>query len=165
MIENLLGFDSDYIIIGLLAVTLLLFIILIVNLSQISKLKKAYHVFMSGKDAGSLEDTLVARLKQVDELMAANEANYQSIDALFMKQKSCFCKHGMLKYDAFDEMGGKLSFVLALLNEKNNGYILNVVHNRDGCYTYVKDIIDGNSIVALSEEEEEALEKALASEG
>ena len=75
--------------------------------------------------------------------------------------EGCFQKFGMVKYDAFDEMGGKLSFVIALLNEKNSGYILNVVHSRTGCYSYVKEIIDGNSIVALAEEEEEALRKAL----
>ncbi len=165
MIENMFGFDSDLIIIGLLAVVLILFIMLIVNISRVNRLKNKFEVFMTGNDAMSLEDTLISRLKQVDELMAANEANYQSIDAMFMKQKSCFCKHSMLKYDAFDEMGGKMSCVLCLLNEKNNGYILNNVHNRDGGYTYIKDIIDGNSIVALSEEEEEALNKALVSEG
>ena len=164
MIQNLLGFDSDFIIIGLLVLTVILFILWIINVSKISKLKKDYDVFMSGNDAKSLEDSLIARLTQVDDLLKENDQNHQSIDAMFIKQKSAFCKHGMLKYDAFDEMGGKLSFVLAILNENNNGYILNVVHNRDGCYTYVKDIIDGNSVVTLSKEEEEALQKALESE-
>ena len=60
-------------------------------------------------------------------------------------------------------MGGKLSFSLAMLNEKNDGYIINAVHSREGCYTYVKEIIDGNSIIALAEEEEQALQKALES--
>lgn len=63
----------------------------------------------------------------------------------------------------FQEMGGKLSFSLAMLNEKNDGYIINAVHSREGCYTYVKEIIDGNSIIALAEEEELALKQALDS--
>ena len=165
MIQNLLGFDSDYIIIGLLGITLLLLILLIVNSVQLSKMKRSYQVFMTGKDAKSLEDTLVERLEQVNMLMESNDRNHQNIDAMFLKQKTCFCKHGMLKYDAFEELGGKLSFVLAILNENNNGYILNVMHNREGCYTYIKDIIDGNSVVSLSSEEQEALDRALASEG
>ncbi len=165
MIESMLGIDSDLIIIGILIVTLILFILLIINMSRVNNLEKKYDIFMMGNDAMSLEDTLITRLKQVDELTAANEANYQSIDAMFMKQKSCFCKHSMVKYDAFDDMGGKMSCVLVFLNEKNNGYIMNNVHSREGGYTYIKDIIDGNSIVALSEEEEEALNKALVSEG
>ena len=66
---------------------------------------------------------------------------------------------GLVKYDAFNEMGGKLSFSLALLNETNNGFVMNAVHSREGCYTYVKEIIDGNAIIMLSEEEKEALDQ------
>jgi hypothetical protein len=77
---------------------------------------------------------------------------------------SCYQKMGLLKYDALDEMGGKLSYTLALLNEKNNGYVLNCVHSREGSYSYIKEIIDGNSIVGLSPEEDEALQKALNGE-
>ena len=54
-----------------------------------------------------------------------------------------------------------MSFALALLDEKNNGFILNVVHTREGSYTYIKEIIDGNSVLALGDEEERALNGAL----
>ena len=74
-----------------------------------------------------------------------------------------FQKYGLIKYDAFQEMGGKLSFSLAMLNEKNDGFVLNAVHSREGCYTYVKEIIDGNSIITLAEEEQQALDAALES--
>ena len=116
---------------------------------------------MKGKNAKSLEDTLIYRLQQVDDLMAANETNERKINSISANQLECFQKFGMIKYDAFDEMGGKLSFAIALLNDKNNGFILNVVHSREGCYSYFKEIIDGNSIIALAEEEEQALKKAL----
>ena len=69
-------------------------------------------------------------------------------------------KVGLVKYDALQEMGGKLSFSLALLNEKDDGIVMNAVHSREGCYTYMKEIIAGNSIVVLSEEEKKALEMA-----
>ena len=73
----------------------------------------------------------------------------------------CFQKIGLEKYDALDEQGGKLSFALTLLNEKDNGFIINTVHSREGSYSYIKEIIDGNSIIGLSPEEEKALSKAL----
>lgn len=75
MIAQYLGFDSDYMIIGLAAVCIILLIMIIVNMAQISKLKKKYNKFMSGKNAKSLEDTLIKRLDQVDTLMEANKAN------------------------------------------------------------------------------------------
>ena len=160
MISQYLGFDSDYIMIGLAALVFIMFIIMIVNLVQISKLKKRYKIFMSGKNARNLEKTLIERLDQVDTLLEANAANEKNIKTLFDKMKFTFQKVGLVKYDAFNEMGGKLSFSLALLNEKNDGFVMNAVHSREGCYTYVKEIIDGNSIIVLSPEEQEALDMA-----
>ena len=158
MISEILGFDSDYIIIGLAVFSLVILVLLCVNISQISKLKKRYKIFMSGKNAKSLEDTLIKRLDQVDDLIAANSANEKNINKLFSNMKFTFQKVGLVKYDAFHEMGGKLSFSLALLNETNDGFVLNAVHSREGCYTYIKEIVGGNSIIVLAEEEQEALD-------
>ena len=163
MISKFLGFDSDYIILGLAAFCIILFIIIIVNIIQINKLKKRYSNFMQGKNAKSLEDTLITRLKQVDDLMTANDINEKEIKKISEDMKHTFQKVGLVKYDAFNEMGGKLSFSLALLNASNDGFVLNAVHSREGCYTYVKEIIDGNSIITLAEEEQEALKMAMES--
>lgn len=160
MISQLLGIDSDYIIIGLVAITFILLILYIVNIVQIAQLKKRYRIFMSGKNAKNLEKTLIERLDQVDGLLEANAANEKDIKTLFANMKFTFQKVGLVKYDAFNEMGGKLSFSLALLSETDNGFVMNAVHSREGCYTYVKEIIDGNAIIVLSEEEKEALEIA-----
>ena len=160
MITQYLGFDSDYIIIGLAAVCMILLIMMIVNMVQTSKLKKKYETFMKGKNAKSLEETLIKRLDQIDSLIEANKANEDNIKKIFSNMRFTFQKIGLVKYDAFNEMGGKLSFSLALLSESNSGFVLNAVHSREGCYTYIKEIIDGNSVLTLAEEEKEALEIA-----
>ena len=160
MISEYLGFDSDFIILGLVGVVIILLILIIVNMVQTRKLKKRYNAFMSGKTAKSLEDTLLKRLDQVDELIAANSANEKNIDELFANMNGTYQKVGLVKYDAFHEMGGKLSFSLAMLNGKDDGFVLNAVHSREGCYTYIKEIVGGNSIIVLAEEEQEALKMA-----
>ena len=160
MISKVLGIHSDYVIIGLAIVTLILLILYIVNIVQMNQLKKRYRIFMSGKNAKNLEKTLIERLDQVDDLMKANASNEKAIQEMRAKMKFAFQKVGLVKFDAFHEMGGKLSFSLALLNETNDGFVLNAVHSREGCYTYVKDIIAGNSVILLSPEEKEALEIA-----
>ena len=131
---------------------------------QTSKLKKKYKKFMSGKNAKSLEETLVKKLNQIDSLVEANAANEKNIKNVVNNMKFTFQKVGLVKYDAFNEMGGKLSFSLALLNASNDGFVLNAVHSREGCYTYIKEIIDGNSIIVLAEEEKEALNMAMEAE-
>lgn len=164
MISEYLGFDSDYIIIGLTAVVLILIILIIVNMVQMRNLKKNYKIFMSGKNAKNLESILVNRLNQVDELIEANRQNDKSIKVLFKNMKVSYQKMGLIKYDAFHEMGGKLSFSLAMLDAGNNGFIINAMHTREGCYTYIKEIVDGNSIIVLSEEEQEALNRAMGTD-
>ena len=158
---ELLDMYSLDIIIGLAAAVLILFILYIVNIVQMSKLKKRYRIFMEGKEAKTLEDTLIKRLDQVDMLLEANATNEKNIQKIFGNMKFAFQKSGLVKYDAFNELGGKLSFSLALLNETDDGYMLNTVHNRDGCYIYMKEIVKGNSIIMLTEEEKEALDIAM----
>lgn len=161
MISKYLGFDSDYIIIGLAAAVLVLIILMIINVLQMRRLKKSYKVFMSGKGGKNLEDTLIKRLNQVDELISSNSANEKNIQTLFANMQYTYQKMGLVKYDAFQEMGGKLSFSLAMLDVRNNGFLISAMHTREGCYTYIKEIVDGNSILVLSEEEQKALNQAM----
>ena len=160
MISEMLGIPSDYVIIGLAGVILVMLIILIINTVLIFKLRKRYKIFMSGKNAKNLEKTLIERLDQIDSLIEANAKNEKNIKKIFSNMKFTFQKVGLVKYDAFHEMGGKLSFSLALLNETDDGFVMNAVHSREGCYTYIKEIIGGNSIIVLADEEMEALNMA-----
>ena len=85
----------------------------------------------------------------------------KQIKSLFEAMQLTYQKMGLIKYDAFNEMGGKLSFSLAMLDVRNNGFIINAMHTREGCYTYIKEILDGNSIIVLSDEEQKALDRAM----
>ncbi len=160
MIHTYLGIDSDYMILGLAVLVVILFILWIVNIAQYSKLNKRYQNFMRGKNGKSMESTLKECLDQIRDLKSANAYNEKNIDDLMNHIQHVYQKMGVVKYDALHEMGGKLSFSLALLNEKEDGFVLNAMHTREGCYTYIKEIVAGNSIILLSDEEQEALEMA-----
>ena len=162
--EVIMNFIRDYIlIIGAVAaaVVLILFILNIIALVKIGKMKKKYNAFMEGKDAKSLEETVLNRFKEIDDLKVNQELQNKDIQVLKATILKTYQKFGLVKYDAFNEMGGQLSFALAMLDRKNNGFLLNTVHNREGSYTYVKEILDGKSEINLSEEEEKALNKAV----
>ena len=158
------GISLDLIVIVLAALVVILLIIIIINNVKISKLKKNYRIFMNGKNAESLEDTLMKSLDQIDELKASDQQNKEVMNRVLEHLDGTYQKVGLIKYDAFNEMGGKLSFSLAMLNRKNDGFILNAMHSREGCYTYIKEIISGKSIILLSEEEQQALDMALKGE-
>ena len=75
-----------------------------------------------------------------------------------------FQKVSLHKYDAFNSSGGKLSFSMCLLDENDNGVLINSVHGTDGInYSYAKSINAGMADVELSGEEKKALDEALAS--
>jgi hypothetical protein len=156
-----LGIDIGYVLLGTIGVTLILFILCIVLLCKQGKLKKKYKQFMSGKDGQSLEEEVVSRFNDISDLKEDTKKIFSKIEKLEDNLKVTYQKVGLIKYDAFKEMGGKLSFVVALLTEENDGFLLNSMHSsREGCYTYIKEIIKGESFVLLSEEEKQALEAA-----
>ena len=164
-IVNILKSNMEFVLIGLsvaILILLILLLITIINLAQIRKLKKKYEKFMTGNDAQTLEDTIANHLNEIDGLISSNAANEKNIAKLTDQIQFAFQKVGLVKYDAFQEMGGKLSFSLCLLNEKEDGFIINAMHSREGCYTYIKEVIAGNCVIILSEEEKEALEMAKA---
>lgn len=164
-IVNIIDANMEFVLIGVAVaalILLILFIITIVNLVQISKLKKRYKKFMDGKEAESLEDVISSHLNEIDGLISSNNENKEKIAKLQNQTQFTFQKLGLVKYDAFQEMGGKLSFSLCLLNEKEDGFLINAMHTREGCYTYIKEIIAGNCVIILSDEEREALDMAKA---
>ena len=93
------------------------------------------------------------------------ESSYQDAEVKMDKTlsgiTSTFHKLGIVKYDAFQQMGGKLSFCLCMLDEENSGFMLNSVHSTEGCYTYTKEIINGKAMIDLGKEEEAALKMAV----
>lgn len=160
-----ISIDDLLLTIGIMAIIMaILFVLLLVNMGKTKKLRKRYEAFMQGKDAESLEDTLSTRIQQIDQLVASEKKTREDIENMSNILLHTFQKVGMVKYDAFHEMGGKLSFSLALLDEKNNGFVINAMHSREGCYTYIKEILNGNSIIVLADEEKEALNIALGKE-
>ena len=98
------------------------------------------------------------------KLRSVADRQKKEIRDLYKRLETTFQKIGLVKYDAFQQMGGKLSFSLALLDENNNGVILNSVHSTEGCYSYTKEINAGVSSLTLGKEEEEALRIAMKAE-
>lgn len=155
--------DIAYVLIGILVLFLILFIIMIVALVQLSKMKKRVNRFMKGAKAASLESDIVSIKEDNAFLKRSTEQNRKDIRKIYNNLAITFQKVGIVKYDAFKEMGGKLSFSLALLNDKDDGFILNSVHSSDGCYSYTKEITAGACAIDLGEEEKEALQMAIDS--
>lgn len=153
--------DFSYLFIGAFAAILLLLIIMIVLCINLGRLSKKYKKFMGGKNAKSLEKDIMGLYEDNKLIKASMEKNRKDIENLSRKLESAFQKIGIVKYDAFNQMGGQLSFSLALLDENDNGFIINSVHSTEGCYSYTKEIKNGLCDISLGEEEKKALDMAM----
>lgn len=159
MFEDL-GVNSDYLILAILILLLGLLFFNMVMLTKYNQLKEKYHDFMRGSSGKSLEERILARFKQIDKLNERLDDTIDRVKLLEDARDTSFKKIAIQRYDAFSEMGGKLSYSLCLLNDDNDGFIMTSMHNREGCYTYVKEVIKGNTFVILSEEERQVLDEA-----
>lgn len=155
------NFDIGYVLLGLVIVIVILLILIIVSLAKISKLQKRLKKFMKGKDAQSLEKEIVGLYEDNKFLKNMVDNNKRDIRDLNKRFTKAFQKVGLVKYDAYQQMGGLLSFSLAILDEENNGLILNSVHSTEGCYTYTKEVKNGTCKLELSNEERVALDQAM----
>lgn len=159
-----LGIDPAFIFLFMLILIVVLFV-LYVNVSlKYDRLKNSYASFMRGKDGKNLEESILTKFSELDGIAKIIKQNRADVKEMYRRTEHCIQKCGIVKYDAFNGMGGKLSFALALLDSDNTGWIMNAMHSREGCYTYVKEILKGESYVELSEEEAEALDRAIYSE-
>ena len=156
-----LDLDPGVLFTILFVLILILMFVTFVMIAKYSRLKTSYDVFMSGRDGQSMEEAIMSLFQDIDRLKVITDKNVKDIGLIIEDLKETYQRVGIVKYDAFKEMGGKLSFSIALLNDNKTGFILNSVHSSDGCYVYTKEIIDGESNISLGDEEKKALMLAL----
>lgn len=108
---------------------------------------------------------MIKRFSEIKQIVKNEKKQNKEIDMVNDKFLTTFCKIGLVKYDAFKEMSGKLSFSLALLTENHDGIIITSMHSREGCFTYCKEVTNEESYYILSEEERLALNVAIGKDG
>ena len=153
--------DILYVIIFLLICIIVLAVFLFLQGRKLKNITDRYDRFMQGSRAKSLEKRIGDIFEEQGIQRSLLDNHTRQIKDLYFRQQGNFQKMGLVKYDAFKEMGGKLSFCLVLLDENNNGFLMNSVHSSDGCYSYTKRIKNGQSDLELSPEESVAIKKAM----
>ncbi len=162
------AFSIDSQILAILTLVLLLvclacLVMILLQRKALKRLEKKLEHFMLGRNAASLENTLSTLVGDVVDLKDKTEANKKDIITICRKFEKAYQKMGLVKYDAFSQMGGQLSFSLALLDEFDSGFIINSVHSTEGSYCYTKEVRRGTCAINLGKEEAEALAIAMES--
>ncbi|MBR0164159.1 MAG: DUF4446 family protein [Lachnospiraceae bacterium] len=154
-----MGLSIPVLILAVLLVVLA--VILVLQILRIGKLEQKLKSFTKGRNVTSLENEIVGLFKDNRQLTKHASRSKKEIEEIRHRMLTHVSKVGIVKYDAFHQMGGQLSFALCMLDEEDNGFVLNSVQSADGCYSYIKEIIAGQSSIELGREEEQAFLRAM----
>jgi hypothetical protein len=122
-----------------------------------------FRYLLAGPSGANLEDILhdFARRAEGAEMTAARSA--ELLEMIGEGQRNCIQRVGVVRYDAFPDVGGGLSFSLAVTDEPGNGVVMTSLYGREGCRIYAKSLVRGESEIPLSNEEQQAIRQAMAS--
>ncbi|MGB0389298.1 MAG: DUF4446 family protein [Ardenticatenaceae bacterium] len=161
-LNNLLQIYSTQLIFGILAILFMLLFWVVTLNWRLSRLHRRYRTAMAGTDGSDIESLLAdqrlmlyEQAEQLSELQAQNEV---------LQQKMAIHAGavGVVRFNPFQDTGGNQSFSVAWVNEQGNGVVISSLYTRAGTRLYAKPLQQGNSNYMLSEEEEQAMQIALA---
>lgn len=155
---------SLYVILALFVIQIFQILFMIHVNMKYNRLKRTYSSFMKGKDGKNLEESMLERFSQFEEIKEESKQIREEIKHLEKKMKKHYQKVGIVKYNAFEGMEGNLSFALTVLDENDNGWLFDSINTEKENHNYIKEIIKGESYIELTEEEKDSLEHAIFQE-
>lgn len=161
-LSNLIMGNVQYVLLGMTVLILLALIIFISINMKLAKMNKRYSTMMMGMDGVNIEQLLLKHIEQVKE--AVGKVDKLSIDCENIKDaaKKNIQKVGVIRFNAFEDMGSDLSFAIALLDYQNDGMVISSIYSRSESRMYAKPILAGQSSYLLTDEEKKALSQAMA---
>lgn len=157
---------GDFFLLGWVIITIILVLLVITMMAKLSSLNKKYKKFLEKLGNGNnIEEDLETYMYRVEKVEKQNAEITNYVKTLDEDLTRCIQKVGIVRYNAFKDTGSDLSFTLALLDEHNDGVVLNGIYSREMSNIYAKPVKNGESSYTMSEEEKMAVQKAINSEG
>ena len=157
---------GDFFLLGWVIITIILLLLVITMMAKLSSLNKKYKKFLEKLGNGNnIEEDLETYMYRVEKVEKQNAEITNYVKTLDEDLTRCIQKVGIVRYNAFKDTGSDLSFTLALLDEHNDGVVLNGIYSREMSNIYAKPVKNGESSYTMSEEEKMAVQKAINSEG
>ena len=141
---------------GLLIIILVMLVILLILQKKTTKLQKKYDFFTKGQEI-NIDQVLTNALEELEQTQIALKELQDKHQQLRQQVKGCLQKVKMERYDAFDAMGGELSYSLLLEDEEKNGVILTSIYGRDESRCFAKLVKKGVCATPLAEEEKKLM--------
>jgi hypothetical protein len=130
-------------------------------LALLRRARRAQSVLLGG-GTQDLVDFAVSLQARIDDLHGSVDEVAGGLGRVDRRVDDCLQKSSIVRYDAYEEAGGHQSASVAFLDSSRSGIVLSAIQGRDYARIYVKELDQGRATVALSPEEQEAVERAMA---
>jgi hypothetical protein len=161
VLSSLIMNNLQYVLLGMTVMILLALIVFISINVKLSRMNKRYRTIMKGMEGGNIEQMLLSHIEEVKQALHKVDDLTNDCRQLKINSEKCIQKFGVVRFNAFEDMGSDLSFAIALLDYQNNGVVISSIYSRNESHTYAKPIVSGNSSYFLTEEEKKALGQAM----
>ena len=150
---------------GVAVIALLSVVVLALRLSRVRANQRVVFGERNPRDlvahAAGLDREFRSLHGYVEDLAAGLQARLADVEE---RLDGAIAYHGLVRYDAYNEMSGRQSTSIALLDAHGSGVVVSSIHHRDQARLYAKQVIEGQGQLELSPEEQEAIRVALAGE-
>ena len=141
---------------------LVLLILVVYTMVRLSSMRARYREMMRGTQADDLEGMLVGHIHEVEQIAATNARILEENELIRQFIRKSVVRVASVRFRAFEDMGGDLSYAVALLDANNDGVIFSSIFAREDSRSYIKPIKDGSSEYPLTDEEKGVLREAMA---
>ena len=153
---------AGWIAVGSAAVAVVALILLALNRRSLERVRSSQNILLGG-GTGDLVDFAVSLQARIDELNRAVHTVSGGLERIDARIDSTVSKTAIVRYDAYENSGGHQSASVAMLDASRSGVVLSAIQGRDYARIYVKELDRGRASVALSPEEQEAVDRAMSS--
>lgn len=152
--------NTEYLIWGAAGLSVILLLAVVWQAWRLARLERFRKEFFSSGLAQDLDDILVRHNSTLKELTDNFDQMSEFVSGLAMANRKNYQKIGFVRFNPFDDAGGSISFVLALLDADSNGIVISSLHGREGDRVYAKEVKKGQSESQLTQEEQRAIKQA-----
>jgi hypothetical protein len=152
---------AAWIAIGAAALSVVTFALAIAFYVQLRNVRRAQKV-MIGNGTGDLVDFAISLQARIDDLHRAVDEVAAGLSRIDKRVDGCLSHTSIVRYDAYEDAGGHQSASLAFLDAARSGVVVSAIQGRDYARIYVKELDRGRASVALSPEEQQAVDRAMA---
>ncbi len=156
------GSTGGWIAIGAILVSIAAVVVAVLVLRELGRVRSAQKVLLGG-ETSDLVDFVVSLQGRIEDLHSAVDEIAAAVARVDRRVDASFSRSSIVRYDALEGTGGQQSASVALLDSSRSGVIVSAIQGRDYARVYVKELERGRAAVALSPEEQQAVERAMSS--